>query len=170
MKIMSRTPREEHELYQAVQRDAAMEQKAPEGVTGGAMKTQESAFWQWAAVIVIFGWLFGLWGAQDTLFKPSYNVVQQYHRCAMQRDDTTYVMHCMTVAGYTFEVDKCIKYGHTIISEDDGINKCFVVRHWWNDLGDWWDKKMEEDKAERRAKAAQEAAEAAAAAPIQPCD
>jgi hypothetical protein len=168
-KIMSRTPREEHELYQAVQRDAAMEQKTTEVVTTKT-ETQESGFWQFAAVIVVSGLLFGgwwgNWGNSDKLFSPSYSTVQQYHRCAMARDDTTYIMHCMSTAGYTFEMEKCIGYGHTIISEDDGINKCFMMRHWWNDLGDWWAKQRAKVaarlKAEAAAKAAKEAKEAAA--------
>jgi hypothetical protein len=93
-------------------------------------------FWQCAFVFLVLGVAFGWWGPSDKLISPNYSAVQQYHRCAMARDDATYIMHCMSAAGYTFEMEKCIGYGHTIISEDDGINKCFVVKHWWSGLTD----------------------------------
>jgi hypothetical protein len=160
MKIMSRTPREEHELYQAVQRDAAAEQRMEQRTAEGVMQTQEGGFWQFAAAIVVFGLLFGWWGNRDTLFSSSYSTVQQYHRCAMQQRDTDYIMHCMSVAGYRIDGETCMNLGHNIKSEDEGINKCFVYDSWWSDVKAWWrraeERRQAREAAEQAAKAAKE--------------
>jgi hypothetical protein len=138
------------------------------GSMGGVMRQEQPqqpqgdsfGFWQFAFVLLALGVAFGWWGGNDQLFSSSYDVVQQYHRCAMQRDDTTYTMHCMKVAGYTFEA-KCVSYGHTITSEDDGINKCFVKHDWWYSVKDWWKRAEERRQAREAEKAAAEAAEQA---------
>jgi hypothetical protein len=61
---------------------------------------------------------------------PDTERLQRYHQCKMQRDDVDYLIHCMGAGGYTFEMKNCNLRLASV--EEDIINKCFVVKHWWS--------------------------------------